>query len=379
METQNWFERVKPLAAVVSMQFGYAAMDVLSKAAMNKGMSNYVFVVYRHAVAFFVMAPLAWFFDKKVRPKMTLSIFMKIAVLSLLEPVIDQNLYFLGMKYTTATFAVATTNMLPAITFIFACILRLEKIKIKSIRSQAKVVGTLATVSGAMVMTLLKGPVLLGSHRSNDHGQHNGTSMQHTITGFIMITIGCFSWACFVILQAITLKTYPAELSLSAWICLMGTIEGAAVALIMERGNPSVWSLKLDMKLLCAVYTGIVCSGMGYYLQGVVMKTRGPVFVTAFSPLCMVIVAVMSYFILAEQVFLGRMIGAVIICLGLYVVVWGKSKDYSPPNPNTQEPTLPAKQIVNEDNAKKENYNCTHEVINVNNFGNGITRNEELV
>lgn len=62
-------------------------------------------------------------------------------------------------------------------------------------------VGTLATVSGAMVMTLLKGPVLLGSHRSNDHGQHNGTSMQHTITGFIMITIGCFSWACFVILQ----------------------------------------------------------------------------------------------------------------------------------------------------------------------------------
>lgn len=66
METQNWFERVKPLAAVVSMQFGYAAMDVLSKAAMNKGMSNYVFVVYRHAVAFFVMAPLAWFFDKQL-------------------------------------------------------------------------------------------------------------------------------------------------------------------------------------------------------------------------------------------------------------------------------------------------------------------------
>ncbi|KAG4996101.1 hypothetical protein AAZX31_10G042600 [Glycine max] len=379
METQNWFERLKPFAAVVSIQFGYAAMDVLSKAAMNKGMSNYVFVVYRHAVAFFVMAPLAWFFDKKVRPKMTLSIFMKIAVLSWIEPVIDQNLYFLGMKYTTATFAVTITNMLPAITFIFACILRLEKIKIRSIRSQAKVVGTLTTVSGAMVMTLLKGPVLFGSHGSNDHSQHNGTSMRHTITGFILITIGCFCWACFVILQATTLKTYPAELSLSAWICLMGTIEGAAVAMIMERGNPSVWSLKLDMKLLCAVYSGIVCSGMSYYLQGVVMKTRGPVFVTAFSPLSMVIVAVMSYFILAEQVFLGRVIGAVIICLGLYAVVWGKSKDCSPRSPNTQEPILLAKQIVNEDNAKKENCNCTHEVINANNFENGITRNEEQV
>ncbi|KAK7393638.1 hypothetical protein VNO78_22196 [Psophocarpus tetragonolobus] len=365
--TQSWFERAKPFIAVVSLQFGYAIMDVLTKAAMNKGMSNYVFVVYRHAVAFFVMAPLAFFFDKKVRPKMTLSIFMKIVVLSLLEPVIDQNLYFLGMKYTTATFAVTMTNILPAITFIFACILRLEKIKIRSIHSQAKVVGTLATVSGAMIMTLLKGPVLFGSHINNDHGQHNGTNMQHTITGFVMITIGCFSWACFVILQAITLKTYPATISLSAWICLMGTIEGAAVAMVMERGNPSAWSIKLDMRLLCAVYTGITCSGVGYYLQGVVMKSRGPVFVTAFSPLCMVIVAVMSYFILAEQVFLGRMIGAVIICLGLYVVVWGKSKDYSPQNPNTEE----AKQVVELDNAKKENCSCTHQVT--------TTPNEEQV
>ncbi|KAK7355661.1 hypothetical protein VNO80_14921 [Phaseolus coccineus] len=371
-QKQNWFEKAKPLAAVVSMQFGYALMDVISKAAMNKGMSNYVFVVYRHAVAFFVMAPLAWFFEKKVKQKMTLSIFMKILVLSLLEPVLDQNLYFLGMKYTTATFAVTTTNMLPAITFVFACILRLEKINIRSIRSQAKVVGTVATVSGAMIMTLIKGPVLFGSHVSNAHSQHNGTSTQHSITGFIMITIGCFCWASFVILQAITLKTYPAALSLSAWICLMGTIEGAAVALVMERGHPSVWSLKFDMRLLCAVYAGITCSGVGYYLQGVVMKSRGPVFVTAFSPLCMIIVAIMSFFILAEQVFLGRMIGAIIICLGLYFVVWGKSKDYSPPDPNTEEP------IVDMDNAKKENYTCcTHGVTTATNLGNGNTTPSE--
>lgn len=51
---------------------------------------------------------------------------------------------------------------------------------------------------------------------------------------------------------------------------------------------------------------GVVCSGMAYYIQGVVMKTRGPVFVTAFSPLCMVIVAIMGSIILAEQLFLGR-------------------------------------------------------------------------
>ncbi|QHO23612.1 WAT1-related protein [Arachis hypogaea] len=257
--SSNWYERSKPFIAVTFLQFGFAGMDVLSKAAMNKGMSNYVLVVYRHLVAFFAIAPFALFLDKKVRPKMTFSIFMKIVALSILEPVIDQNLYFLGMKYTTATFAAAMTNMLPAITFFMACILRLEKIKIKSIRSIAKVVGTLATVSGAMVMTLLKGPIieLFGRHGGSNHNLHHDAdeNTQHAIKGFIMITIGCFSWACFVILQTITLEAYPAELSLTAWICILGAAEGAAVAMIMERANPSVWYLKWDMKLLAVVYS----------------------------------------------------------------------------------------------------------------------------
>ncbi|GKV05771.1 hypothetical protein SLEP1_g17740 [Rubroshorea leprosula] len=60
-------------------------MDVLSKAALNQGMSNYVLVVYRQAVATIVIAPFATIFDKKVRPKMTVAIFTKIMVLALLE------------------------------------------------------------------------------------------------------------------------------------------------------------------------------------------------------------------------------------------------------------------------------------------------------
>ena len=51
---------------------------------------------------------------------------------------------------------------------------------------------------------------------------------------------------------------------------------------------------------------GIVCSALGYYIGGLVMKTRGPVFVTAFSPLCMIVVAFMSSIIFAEQMYLGR-------------------------------------------------------------------------
>ncbi|KAK8600175.1 hypothetical protein V6N12_050033 [Hibiscus sabdariffa] len=329
--------KYKPFLAAVFLQVGYAGMDILSKTALNQGMSNYALVVYRHAIATVVMAPFAAFLDKKVRPKMTLPIFIKIMLLGLLEPVIDQNLYYLGMKYTTATFATAMYNILPAITFVIAWILRLEKVNFRSIRSHGKVIGTLATVAGAMVMTLIKGPVLelfwMKGRINHEAAVKNGTDLHDSIKGGMMITIGCFSYACFVILQAITLETYPADLSLTVWICLVGTLEGTIAALIMEKRNVAIWTIKWDTKLLTAAYSGIVCSGLSYYIQGMIMKHRGPVFVTAFSPLCMVIVAIMSTFILAEQMFLGRVIGAIIIIGGLYLVLWGKSKDYkSPPS-----------------------------------------------
>lgn len=51
---------------------------------------------------------------------------------------------------------------------------------------------------------------------------------------------------------------------------------------------------------------GIMCSGVAYYIQGIVMKERGPVFVTAFNPLCMIITALMGSIILAEEITLGR-------------------------------------------------------------------------
>ncbi|KAI9085786.1 hypothetical protein K1719_032200 [Acacia pycnantha] len=377
---KHGFRRVMPFIAVVFLQFGYAGMDVLSKAAMNKGMSSYVFVVYRHAIAFVVITPFAVILDKKARPKMTISIFTKIVALSILEPVIDQNFYFLGMKYTTATFASAMSNMVPAITFLMAWILRLEKIKLRSIHSHVKVAGIVVTVAGAMLMTFLKGPVLeiFEAHGTNTHNQQSGGSnLQHVIKGSVMITLSSFSWSGFMILQAITLKAYPAELSLTAWICFLGTVEGAVVALVMERRHPSVWSLHWDWKLLAAVYSGIVCSGLTYYIQGVVMKARGPVFVTAFTPLCMVIVAVMGSFILFEQLYLGRAIGAFVIVLGLYLVVWGKSKDNEQSTPMAEEILSPTKLIADGSSIRKDSAN--NEVIIITNSGQGIVAPDEQV
>ena len=60
------------------------------------------------------------------------------------------------------------------------------------------------------------------------------------------------------------------------------------------------------IKIAMNILQGIVCSGVAYYVQGLVTRARGPVFVTAFQPLCMIITAVLGSTILKEEITLGR-------------------------------------------------------------------------
>lgn len=328
------FNKVKPFLAIISLQFGYAGMYIITMISLKHGFSHWIFVVYRHAVATLAVAPFALVLERKVRPKLTLSAFLKIMLLAFLEPVLDQNLYIVGLKYTSATFAAASVNVLPAITFILAVIFRMEKVNVKQIHCIAKIIGTAITVSGAMIMTLYKGPIVnILWYRHGQSTVHQATAAstaadQHWATGTILLLSCIVGWAAFFIVQSKTLKEYPAELSLSALVCFVGTIQTAVVALIMER-NMSAWAIGFDSRFLAAAYSGVVCSGIAYYIQSVVNKSRGPVFVTAFSPLSMVITAVLGALILSEKLHLGSLLGAMIIVVGLYSVIWGKSKDTS--------------------------------------------------
>ena len=56
--------RAKPFLAVIFLQFGFAGMSIISKFALNQGMSQHVLVVYRHAIATLVIAPFAIVFDR---------------------------------------------------------------------------------------------------------------------------------------------------------------------------------------------------------------------------------------------------------------------------------------------------------------------------
>ncbi|CAI9273529.1 unnamed protein product [Lactuca saligna] len=324
----------KPYLGVLFLQLGYAFNGIIVKSALNKGLNPCTFSVYRNIYAVIVFGPFALYFERKLRPQMTLYVFLKIMLLAQLEPVMDQILYYTGMKYTTATFAIAMCNILPALTFFMAWIFRLEKVNIRRLHSQGKIIGTFVTVGGAMVMTFVNGPPipLPWTKVTRVHHHHHPLppatpSSDHHLKGALMITAGCVFWAGFYVLQAVTLKKYPAHLSLTTLICMMGALQGAVMTLVIEKGKKGIWSINWDTKLFATLYSGIIRSGASYYISGLVMKKKGPFFVTAFNPLGMVIVVIVSSFTLGEQMDLGRVIGALIIVLGLYLIIWGKGKD----------------------------------------------------
>ncbi|CAM0907605.1 unnamed protein product [Alopecurus aequalis] len=322
---------VKPYLAMVLLQVGFAGLYVVAVSSLKGGMSHFVLVVYRNIVATVVMTPFALYFERGQRPTMTVNIFVKVMGLAFVEPVLDQNLYFLGAQLTSAGVTSALMNILPAITFVLALILRMEKVRMRSLHSQAKIAGTVLTVAGAVLMVLYHGPAVQfpwtrGQHVAASSGadEQGGAGW---IKGTIMVVCACVAWACFFVLQSSTLRAYPADLSLTVLICGVGSLMSGAVALVAERGNSRAWAIGFDIHLFTVVYAGIVCSGVAYYLQGVVSRQRGPVFVTAFNPLCMIITAVTGSIILKEEITRGSVIGAAIIVLGLYFLIWGKSKD----------------------------------------------------
>ncbi|KAG2244203.1 hypothetical protein Bca52824_093949 [Brassica carinata] len=337
---ESFLKSSKPYFAMISLQFGYAGMNIITKISLNTGMSHYVLVVYRHAIATAVIAPFAFFFER---------------------PVIDQNFYYMGLKYTSPTFSCAMSNMLPAMTFILAVLFRMEMLDVKKLWCQAKIAGTVVTVAGAMLMTIYKGPIVELFWTKYMHLQHandttpssNSNDNKDFLKGSILLIFATLAWASLFVLQAKILKTYSKhQLTLTTLVCFIGTLQAVAVTFVMEH-NPSAWRIGWDMNLLAAAYSvilislifiysiykyidiqyiltvklRIVASSISYYVQGIVMKKRGPVFATAFSPLMMVIVAIMGSFILAEKIFLGGVIGAVLIVIGLYAVLWGKQKE----------------------------------------------------
>ncbi|KAI5557166.1 hypothetical protein BDE02_18G085000 [Populus trichocarpa] len=315
------FEDSKPALAMLGMQFSYAIVSLIIRAALIQGMSPRVFVVYRQAIATVVIAPLAHFSRKSGGTSMGLRSFSLVFSASLIGVTINQNVFAEGLYLASSSMASAMGNLVPAITFVMAFLIGLEKINIRSFRSIAKIVGTVICVSGAISMALLRGPKLLNTTIFESGGED-------WLLGCLLIFASTFCWSIWLILQVPVTASYPDHLSLSAWLCFLATLQSGILTLFLEK-DLDAWKLHSYLEVVGCLFTGIIGSGISFFVQAWVISQRGPLFSAMFNPLCTVIVTILAAIFLHEEIYTGSLIGAVAVIIGLYIVLWGKAKDFT--------------------------------------------------
>ncbi|XP_014505284.1 protein WALLS ARE THIN 1 [Vigna radiata var. radiata] len=334
-------ERMQLHVAMLALQFGYAGFHVVSRAALNMGVSKLVFPVYRNIIALLLLLPFAYFLEKKERPAISLNFACQFFFLALVGITANQGFYLLGLENTSPTFASAIQNSVPAITFLMAAIFRIEQVRLNRKDGLAKVVGTLLCVVGATVITLYKGPTIYSpATRVNSM---NSNTMTTPVFDFGTLSLGdakgknwtlgclylighCLSWSGWLVLQAPVLKKYPARLSFTSYTCFFGLLQFLVIALVLER-DAQAWLFHSGGEAFTILYAGVVASGIAFAVQIWCIERGGPVFVAVYQPVQTFVVAIMATIALGEEFYLGGIIGAVLIVAGLYFVLWGKSEE----------------------------------------------------
>ncbi|XP_057481345.1 WAT1-related protein At5g40230-like isoform X3 [Actinidia eriantha] len=233
---------------------------------------------------------------------------------------------FKGVEYSSPTLSSAIGNLTPAFTFMLAIIFRLEKLILTSSSTQAKITGTFVSISGAFLVVLYKGPIIWNTSSPSKIPYSLGLSQSNWAIGGIFLAADYLLRSMIFVVQAQIMKVYPAELVVVFLLNLCATIISAPVCLIADM-NFSDWKTTTGISLAAILYSGIMgyCFGTIVHTWGV--RVKGPVYVALFKPFSIVIAAVTGFIFLGESLYLGSVVGAVVISVGFYVVMWGKAKE----------------------------------------------------
>ncbi|KAJ1260333.1 hypothetical protein BS78_10G224200 [Paspalum vaginatum] len=322
-------EKAKVVPLVLLLELLIAGFHVVSRAALDMGVSEMAFLVYRNVFALAALAPFAYFLERKERPPLTLSLMAEFFMLAAIGVTFTQGLYILGLYYLSPTYVSAIQNSVPAVTFVMAAALRIEQVDFKSVHGWAKIAGTVVTIAGATIITLYKGMPLTtipeGVHKLKDIDVITSSGFTW-ITGCLIMFLNCLCLSGWMVMQVPILKKYPAKLSSFTITLAMGLIQLVVIAPFVES-NLERWKVHSGGELLTILYAGIVVLSIAWNIKVWCINKAGPHFVAVFQPLQTVLVAIMAAIFLGDRLYTGGVIGAVIIVAGLYCVLWAKSKE----------------------------------------------------
>ncbi|XP_009409945.2 WAT1-related protein At3g30340-like [Musa acuminata AAA Group] len=316
----------RPVATMLAVDVVFAVTNTMIKKAIDEGLNRLVFITLRQLVATLFMAPVAYFHERTTRPKLTTEICVYLFFSAMLGAALTQYLFYLGMQYTSATFACAFLNIAPVFTFLISLAMRIESLNLKTKAGIAKAMGTSLCLVGVVVLTFYRGVGF------NDHVSHRSPAdgMSYTsrkrVMGSVALLAGCCCWSAWFPLQSRVSKKYPALYSCTALIFFLAFLQAAALSLATQRGL-SMWLLRKKLEIATVLFSGGVGSGLGFLAMSWCVAQRGPVFTAAFTPLVQVIVAGIDFSVLHEPIYLGSVLGSVLVVAGLYSLLWGKNNE----------------------------------------------------
>ncbi|KAI5405699.1 WAT1-related protein At3g28050 [Lathyrus oleraceus] len=315
-----------PFVGMVIAECVQVALIILSKQVMAQGMTSFIFIFYSNSIAAIVLLPSSFYIHRFQRPPITFSTLSGFFILGLLG-FLAQVFGYAGIYYSSSTLATAMLNLVPGFTFILAVLFRMEQLDWRSYSSLAKSLGTIVSIAGAFIATLYKGAALLkGPSPANLYQQLDFSQDTSWIIGGSFLAADCVVASAFLIVQASILKKYPAGLIVVFFYCFFVAILSAVTCLVVER-DINAWSLKPKLRLLSVLYSGVFGSAFQVGVTTWCLHQTGPVFVSMFKPIGIVISVVIGVVFLGDAFYLGSLIGATVIVIGFYSVLWGKSKD----------------------------------------------------
>ncbi|KAL5987607.1 hypothetical protein ACLOJK_035357 [Asimina triloba] len=296
---RSWLWEAVPYAAMVVVEMLDVGLTTLSKRAMSAGMSHFVYVVYSNILASFLLLPSSFFLHtRRKHPPLTFGLLCRFFLLALVGITVMQNCVFTGVSYSSPTLASAMANLVPAFTFVVA--------------------------------------ILLSIHPRQS--PPNSLTKENWVIGGLFLATASLSLSVWNNLQTATVNSYPAETTIVAFNCFFGTIQCLVVSLIAEK-DADAWTLRPGIELVAIGYShslilavlaspqAVFGSVVTYNVQTWCMHKKGPVFVAVFKPVGIAIAAMMSAIFLGDALHLGSVIGAVIIIVGFYGVMWGQTKE----------------------------------------------------
>ncbi|KAF8058824.1 hypothetical protein N665_1241s0018 [Sinapis alba] len=329
MMKRETLEEVGIIGGSVLAQVIYAANSLLVSQFLSLGVDPLLIVIFCTLASFLLISPLAFLLERKLWPRsLSFKLKTKLVYVSIVGVTLFQWLFLEGMKHTSASMATAMPNLAPAFIFVIAWAAGMEKVKLSCMYSRVKMGGTVLCVMGAFIMSLMHSTRATSSSvKALPNFPDNVVLDKEQISGciYLLLSICCLSSS--TVLQASILDEFPA-ISMFSIVTLIGGISTIALQYVlkgsMEMRSASV--IGLGHFVGFAVLGGLV-SGGGLCFNAWVIKRKGPVVVSLFSPIATVVCVLVSAFSMKESFNLGSFAGMGLMFGGLYFVLWAKGKE----------------------------------------------------